>query len=499
MNWGYLWRGLVLLVWMGLLAALLGRDFLVEELRLREDVALLEGRQTSFTGVYFQNERIGFVRSRLSPDPAGERLHLEQDAYLRLNILGEDHPVRLHLRAGLSPALELRDFEFSLLSRLAATEARGRIEGRELLLTLNTPRGEQQERIRLAAPPRIATPHRAYLLEPEPAVGSRLRLNYFDPVSLAGSDRILEYRGRDRQVIGGRVHNLHQFHETIAGMRISTWLDDSGRVIKEESPAGFVFLAEPEFRATDIPGAGPELLTAVAVPLRGRLPADFKERPELSLLLELDQNGPPAAELFPQLHLAGGRQHLTGNLLTIRREAWPPVAPDLAPEYDLAPYLAATPHIQSRASEIVALAAEITAQAADDAQKLRQLSAWVYQNLDKRPVLGIPDALSVLAGGVGDCNEHAVLLAALARAAGLPTRIAAGLLYLDGDFLYHAWNEIWLADQWLSVDATINRIPAPITHIRLVSGETRELVGIGAVIGRLQLVVPNHEATAGGR
>ena len=39
-------------------------------------------------------------------------------------------------------------------------------------------------------------------------------------------------------------------------------------VIKEESPAGFKFIAEPEFRAKDIVRSGNEILSAVAVPLR---------------------------------------------------------------------------------------------------------------------------------------------------------------------------------------------------------------------------------------
>lgn len=482
------WRGMILLLWLVALALLLSRDFLVEELEVRADAALERDRETTFAGVYLQEQRIGFVRSRLTPEPAADRLRLQQEAFLRLNIMGEQQPVRLELTALLSGAYELRSFEFKLHSPLAATEASGRIADQELLLELTTPQGTQRQRHQLAAIPRIATPHRGYLLAQQPVVGSRLRLSYFDPVSLDARARVLEYRGRERVVIGGRVHNLHRFHETVSGMRISTWLDDQGRVIKEESPAGFVFLAEPEFRATDIPG-GPELLTTVAVPLQGELPADLPQREEITFTLRLADGG--GAELWPQLDLAGGRQQLIDNRLTIRRQDWPPEpAAAVAPCAEQEAALAATTHIQSQAPEIVATAAEITDSAQDAADKLTALTAWVYENLEQRPVLGIPDARSVLANRVGDCNEHAVLLAALARAAGLPTRLAAGLLYYQGSFMYHAWNEVCIAGEWISADATINQIPAPLTHIRLVAGDTQEMVRVGALLGRLQLALP---------
>ncbi len=72
--------------------------------------------------------------------------------------------------------------------------------------------------------------------------------------------------------------------------------------------------------------------------------------------------------------------------------------------------------------------------------KVQKLARWVYDNIEKRPVLGIPDALSVLNSRKGDCNEHAALMAAFCRSVGIPAGIEAGLVYLKGRFYYHAWN-----------------------------------------------------------
>jgi hypothetical protein len=58
----------------------------------------------------------------------------------------------------------------------------------------------------------------------------------------------------------------------------------------------------------------------------------------------------------------------------------------------------------------------------------------------------------------GDCTEHAVLLVALARAQGLPARVAIGTLIarVDGGLgaFGHAWAEIYRDRAWKVVDAT---------------------------------------------
>ena len=74
---------------------------------------------------------------------------------------------------------------------------------------------------------------------------------------------------------------------------------------------------------------------------------------------------------------------------------------------------------------------------------------WVHDSISDRITFGMPNALQVLKTRTGDCNEHTQLFVALARAVGMPARIAAGLAYVDGKFYYHAWPEILLND-WVA-------------------------------------------------
>ncbi len=120
---------------------------------------------------------------------------------------------------------------------------------------------------------------------------------------------------------------------------------------------------------------------------------------------------------------------------------------------------------------------------------------------------------------VGDCNEHTALYVAMARALGLPARIAVGLVYIHGAFYYHAWPEVYLeegpgfgaegsalrarspgarpAGLWLPVDPTLNQFPADATHLRLARGGLDKQAAILPLIGRLTMTVVDVELAPG--
>ncbi|MCI5160128.1 MAG: transglutaminase domain-containing protein [Candidatus Electrothrix sp. AUS1_2] len=109
--------------------------------------------------------------------------------------------------------------------------------------------------------------------------------------------------------------------------------------------------------------------------------------------------------------------------------------------------------------------------------------------MEKRPVIGLPDALTTLKSGKGDCNEHAALFAGLARSLDIPAAIAAGVTLQHDAFYYHAWNEVCLDGRWVSVDTTVNQIPADLYHIRFTRGDLEAQLAIGALIGKLRIEI----------
>jgi transglutaminase-like putative cysteine protease len=116
----------------------------------------------------------------------------------------------------------------------------------------------------------------------------------------------------------------------------------------------------------------------------------------------------------------------------------------------------------------------------------------VYDNLKKEITLSVPSAVQVLQARKGDCNEHTVLYVALARALGLPTRTATGLVYVRGSFYYHAWPEVWL-DRWVAVDPTLGQFPADASHIRFIVGDLARQLELIRLVGRLRLDVVSKQ------
>ena len=79
-------------------------------------------------------------------------------------------------------------------------------------------------------------------------------------------------------------------------------------------------------------------------------------------------------------------------------------------------------------------------------------------------------ASRVASEGEGDCTEHAVLLTALSRATGRPSRVVMGLQLVQEDdqfFTYgHAWSEIYDEGRWQLADATLPQLGMPEAVVR---------------------------------
>ena len=117
------------------------------------------------------------------------------------------------------------------------------------------------------------------------------------------------------------------------------------------------------------------------------------------------------------------------------------------------------------------------------AQKIRD---WVFANMKPRGNIGIPrSAVEVLKNKDGVCRDYAILYAALARAAGIPTRLCVGVLYSGDGFYYHAWAESWLG-KWVAVDATLPFTLVDATHVKFGHGDTESFFAAASIVGQLK-------------
>jgi transglutaminase-like putative cysteine protease len=118
---------------------------------------------------------------------------------------------------------------------------------------------------------------------------------------------------------------------------------------------------------------------------------------------------------------------------------------------ELHPYLEKTALVQADDPQISRLARQEVKKASDALAAARALYHLVVRTVYSAEGRSVSTARGVLGSHRGDCDEQALLLVALARAAGIPARSVFGLLWEGGAFWGHAWVELWLGD-WVAFD-----------------------------------------------
>jgi hypothetical protein len=429
--------------------------------------------------VYQNGRKIGYSHRRMQRVPRGYRF--EESGLLRVNTMGVVQDIRMKTTGDLNPDGTLSAFRFDLHSSLFSFVVRGEVRGREAVVHHGPPAAEKQVRIALREAPHLSNGLYEALRGRALATGQEMTLNVFDPASMAERPVRVTVLERETIRVMGRSQAARKIAVDFMGARQVAWLGEDGGVLRDQGLLGMTVEQVTKDRALDglTLTASADLTDAASIPSRVVLDA-----PEaLARMTVRLVNVRPGS-----LSLDGGRQRYEQGRLTITREAMPARTTREALTADIRPFLAATPLIQSDHPEIRARAARIVSPGDSDAVKARKLTDWVYRNVEKRPVLSVPNALETLTHRVGDCNEHAALLAALARAAGIPAQIEAGLVYLKGRFYYHAWNVLYV-DGWVTADATLGQMPADVTHIRLVRGEADRQIDLAGIIGAVDLEI----------
>ena len=138
----------------------------------------------------------------------------------------------------------------------------------------------------------------------------------------------------------------------------------------------------------------------------------------------------------------------------------PPTMADLAPNG----------YIESNDPVVVAMAKEATKDATTPWEKAVAAERYLHDTLEKANYSqAFATAAETAKSKSGDCTEHAVLLAALGRALGIPSRVVVGLVYSEplGAFGFHMWTEMYIDGTWVPMDATLGNGGIGVGHLKL--------------------------------
>ncbi len=468
------------------MAVLVNRSYLQASPNLATDLARY-GSAAVWRGVYYRGEKIGFTVSQTVPTAAG--FEIQEDGRLQMTLLGATTPAIIKTTAQVDREFALRGFDFSLDPGTGPIRVRGALNGKTLTLTIASASGSRSERRELADVPALSLNLARRLASGGLVPGARHQFTMFDPATLRNAPVTIVVGARE--LVRGAVTPTPAFRVEMefGGLRTTSWVTDTGDVVREESPLGLMTIREtPErARALAVPlSVQRDLLRSAAiVPVAPARIDDARDVKRIRLRVAgLDLANPD---------LRGVGQTVEGSTIEIRDfNALSPAA--RLPDADLAAYLAPEPLIESDAPEIAAEALRAVEGVSGSRARAERLTRYVNALLDKKPTVSLPSAREVLRTKVGDCNEHTALYVAMARSIGIPARIAVGLVYIHGAFYYHAWPEVYVDGAagrglWLPVDPTLNEFPADTTHVRLARGGLDKQAAILPLVGTLHITI----------
>lgn len=189
-----------------------------------------------------------------------------------------------------------------------------------------------------------------------------------------------------------------------------------------------------------------------------------------------------------------GFQRQEGDLVEVRREAEP------EPLADPAPFLAREGHLETDAPELIAWVSDALAGVAGDAERVEALIAAVRGRIITRD-LSVADgsALDAFRSRTGDCTEHANLLCAALRIAGIPARVEVGVLRPPqaAHWIGHAWVSAWYDGRWHHADAAYPGVPRSC-YIALAEAGGARARTAGALLSALAVLMGREIASLGG-
>jgi hypothetical protein len=202
------------------------------------------------------------------------------------------------------------------------------------------------------------------------------------------------------------------------------------------------------------------------LPVAGRTTNRWWELAEQKVTVQVEGDNPDGMPLWEDNHYHQVERDGTSYAMTLRSTRppagfVPPSLPVKVTDAEVKRFLQPTDMAQSDDPSIVAEAKRIVGSETNAMLAAQRIVNAVFESIDKEAgVRGSATALEVLQNGAGDCTEHAVLVVALMRAAGIPARTVDGIVLAadgggNGVAGYHAWAEIWLG-QWIGVDATVD-------------------------------------------
>ena len=451
------------------------------------DPATLAGDR--WYGVYMHGEKVGYSKSSLAVAEDGT-VTISQDASFKLMMVGSRQSMRTVTERRYAADGALIGIE-SLVTDVSGTNTfLATVDGDRMTLR-STVGGTTKETVLPVPDESLRDALRATeLVLSGPEIGEVVTYRQFEPMFQQEIEARCEVTGIEMRNFDGVPTKVYTLKTTLSVMGIDSvsYLTEEGLLLEDSIAGGLLVMRlEPEAVAKDVTYRNDTIVSNAAM-----VDAPI-QNPRSRAVLRLRIDGP----LKPEHLIEDGRQSFEavgGSYLFEGRKSdvdgFASVHVPIVKE-DVREWLEPSLFVQSDDPKLVAKAREIVGGETNALKISDRLVRWVYDNVRSTFSARLTNSLEVLENMEGDCTEHSMLYIGLARAAGLPAREVAGLIYVDTPepgFYFHQWAMVWVG-AWIDVDPTFNQPVADATHIKLAEGDLMEQIRLLPVIGQLKVEV----------
>lgn len=266
----------------------------------------------------------------------------------------------------------------------------------------------------------------------------------------------------DTITVAGRTLEARRVLERSAALPVAarTWIDAAGRLLTTafDSPLGTMVSVLAD-SASAVPASavavlGDDQFSRTLVRTHLRIP-QARRLAMLRLALRADSS-------LPWPDLEGPGQHVRsaapGTLVLQITRRDPPAGSHpfpVAVTAETREFLAPNAYVQSDDSTLRALALRIVGPETDAWRATLALEHWVADSMHFDLGIAFAPSVEILQRRRGTCVAYATMLASLARALGIPSRVAFGYVYVNGIFGGHAWTEVRIGDGWYAADGAV--------------------------------------------
>ncbi len=439
---------------------------------------------SEWMGLYMGDKKIGYDHEEILPSGTG--FLFKTRMFMRILLLGQEKEITTISDTKTDNNYYLKSVDFSLKTSGMEIAATGTIDKNTLFLTLKGPGGQTKQKIHLQEPP-VSTDGIVMRIVRDGFSRSEYNFHTFDPTIQQEMPVQVRVEGKESRKIMGSLVDTFKLNIKVKDMIETMWVTPQGETVEELSPLGFRSVLEPRSVAlTKGWGGEPvDLIAATAIKAAG-LPVTY---PAGVQRMDAYVSGISGTESIPSSDF----QKQEGSLIivsvpkNIGTYTLPYKHPSNLNGLSVEAELGSDSLVNANNPAIISKAREIIHGETDAKKAAELLNDWVYTHVRSTFTVALPRSIDLLKNPQGDCKAHTILFTALARAIGIPAKMAMGVVLMpDGYFYYHAWPLIYL-NGWVPVDPTLGEFPADATHIMLASGSLNNWMDILGVVGRIKI------------